>query len=75
MKPAFFLLLASILVMILTESLWFAPVVAWFAALTIRDLLNLLPPPPPMGELGMNNDEEVDKLSAGIARFRKALHD
>jgi len=75
MKPSFFLFLASATAMLISTSLWFAPLVAWFAALTIRDLIFRLPPASPMSALEIDNEAEADRMADRFARFRKALHD
>lgn len=72
-KPSFYLFLASAVAMLITESVWLAPLVALFAAFTLHGLLDRAPPAPPMGELGI--DEEDQHLEKRLAQFRKALHD
>ena len=75
MKPSFFLFLASAIAMLISTSLWFATLVAWFAALSIRDLTFGLSPSSPMGALGIDYEAEADRMADRFARFRKALHD
>ena len=71
LKLPFYLFLSSALFMLMTESLWLAPLVVLFAALAIHDLLN---DTPPAAELGVDFEEEENRLVYRLERFRKSLN-
>jgi len=73
LKPSFFLFLAWVFAMILTESIWCAPFIVLFAIFAIRDVLRGMTPPRDQVELEV--DEEDQHLAERLAQFRKALHD